>query len=402
MALRSNIDEFIKESKLRFGNKFDYSKTIYINNRTPLTLTCNILDKNNIKHGEFNQKPYTHLLENSDGGCKKCLHIKLSIIQRSNINEFIRKAKLLYDNKYNYSLIKEYINSRTKIIIKCNKCNNIFKQTPHDHLSGRECPKCSMENSKNNKKYNINKFIKLSRLKHGNKYKYNKSVYINSKTPLIISCDKKENNIEHGDFWQKPCAHIRGDGCPKCSNNYKLTTQQVIERAIKVHGNKYNYSKVNYINCNTKIKIKCNKCGNIFKQIFYVHVLMRCGCPKCNISHGEAFIEKWLKENNINYIWQHTYDDCRGKKNKLPFDFYLPDCNTLIEFDGWQHYRKTPYMMKYKIKDPIAFFNKIQHNDSIKTKYCIDNGINLIRIPQSDIKKIDNILTEKLLLKKAA
>lgn len=116
------------------------------------------------------------------------------------------------------------------------------------------CPKCSGK-----KGYNINNFIKRAREVHGNKYDYSKVEYINAKTKVCIICP------EHGEFWQKPSDHLNGCGCKKCaykrndgfSKRKKL--EQFIIDAKYIHGDKYDYSKVEYINAKTKVCIICPK-----------------------------------------------------------------------------------------------------------------------------------------------
>lgn len=104
---------------------------------------------------------------------------------------------------------------------------------------------------------------------------------------------------------------------------------------------------------------------------------MSCGC--LYKSKGEMYIEEVLKENNINYIPQKRFDDCRNKKT-LPFDFYLPDNNVCIEYDGSQHFSPVEYWGGEKR------YNDLKINDEIKNQYCKDKGINLIRIPYTTKK----------------
>ena len=118
-----------------------------------------------------------------------------------------------------------------------------------------------------------NKFIERAKIIHGDKYDYSKVDYINTHTKIIIICKK------HGEFGQTPHHHKRGQGCPKCQYTYKLTLNDFIEKAVKVHGNTYNYSKVNYINFETKVIIICKIHGE-FSQTPHHHNSGQ-GCPKC-------------------------------------------------------------------------------------------------------------------------
>ena len=112
------------------------------------------------------------------------------------------------------------------------------------------------------------------------------------------------------------------------------------------------------------------------------------GCPKCKISKGEFLIEKFLKKNKINYYEQHTFNDCRFTK-PLKFDFYLYDYNICVEFDGMQHYAKNK-------SESIYYDEHIKTRDDIKTNYCKNNNIKLIRIKYHSLKNIDSILLKKL------
>jgi very-short-patch-repair endonuclease len=228
-------------------------------------------------------------------------------------------------------------------------------------------------------KSSTEEFIQKAILIHGNKYNYTLVQYIKNKIKVKIIC------LIHGIFEQTPDAHLQGRGCQKCVNREKVTTDGFIQKAILVHGNKYDYSLSIYINSQTKIKIRCIKHNHIFEQTPHSH-LAGGGCPKCanGYSKYEDMIEYHLKNYNINFIREHRFIDCVGIKNKLPFDFYLPDHNICIEFDGMHHY------------EPLYGINKlniIKKLDSIKTKYCLDNNIKLIRIPYWEYKTIESIIS---------
>ena len=140
---------------------------------------------------------------------------------------------------------------------------------------------------------NGEKFIMKAIKRHGNKYDYSKVNYINSQTKVCIICP------EHGEFWQTPSAHVRGDECPKCANlkrgsKKRWTIDDFLHRAGEVHGNKYDYSKVEYVNNLTKVCIICPEHGE-FWQTPLAHVLNKQGCPKCsgrNLGQEEV-IEKF-------------------------------------------------------------------------------------------------------------
>ena len=162
----------------------------------------------------------------------------------------------------------------------------------------------------------------------------------------------------------------------KFKNNAKL-----------IHHDKYDYSLVEYINNKTKIKIICKEHG-VFEQS-PSHHLNGVNCPICNLSKGEIEIINYLKVNNTTYISQKRFKDCKYKKT-LPFDFYLPNKNICIEYDGEQHYQIKEHWGGEKE------FKTIQIKDNIKTKYCKDNNIKLIRISYYEINEIQKILTKNI------
>lgn len=234
-------------------------------------------------------------------------------------------------------------------------------------------------------KYDTVTFIKKAKEIHNNKYDYSLTTYIKSNIKIKINCP------EHGIFEQTPVSHIRNNkprGCPLCSGKNKTTKQFIIE-ANKVHNNKYDYSKVNYINSSTLITIICPTHGE-FMQRVNTH-LSGHGCPNCNKSKGELCIEYHLLKNNISYISQKTFNDCIGDNKKLKFDFYLPQYNILIEYDGKQHFTPINYF------GGIKSYLMTKKYDEIKNKYAGDNNIKLIRISYESFDLIEKIILENII-----
>ena len=152
------------------------------------------------------------------------------------------------------------------------------------------------------------------------------------------------------------------------------------------------YKEINNLYKDSYILITCPSHGD-FKQKIRSHIYDKTGCPYCSESKGEREINNYLIENKINFIRQKKFDGCINKF-KLPFDFYLPDLNLCIEYDGEQHFEINDYF------GGKEGFEKVKINDGIKNSYCENNGINLIRIPYYDYNNILKLLNEKLLLMK--
>lgn len=294
--------------------------------------------------------------------------------------QFIKNAIKIHGQNFIYNNV-QYINNHTKVEITC-PLHGEFLQTPKNHLNGFGCSICS-----GNEKLSNNSFIKRAIEKHGNKYDYSKTVYKNAFTKLIIICPA------HGEFETTARNHYyKGYGCKKCGYSdphNKLTLSEFSQRAELIHGQKYDYSKVNYQASNKNVIIICPEHGE-FKQMPASH-LQGCGCKRCSSSVGEKLINKILLDNKIDFSPQHKFDDCRNPltNRKLEFDFYLPGLNMCLEYDGLQHFEPVKYWGGNKNLE------KIKIRDKIKQEYCLKNNISLIRISykqniQEELNKLLN------------
>ena len=289
---------------------------------------------------------------------------------------FIKKAYIKHNGKFNYSKVN-YINSITKVIIIC-KEHGEFSQRPDAHTNrGDGCPLCKADNMRSN----VFNFVEKASLIHKDRYDYNNVIYKGVYENVEIICKI------HGCFTQTPNSHLKGRDCPKCNEyNLKLDKEEFIKKAIKIHGDRYNYDNINYIDSRTKLEIMCYEHG-IFNQLSNNH-LQNHGCPLCDKSKGEIKIENLLKENYINYKTQYTFDDLKDKR-LLKFDFGIldkrKDLKCLIEFNGKQHYTKDDFMHKTEND-----FNDSQHRDQLKINYCNENNIPLYII------RYDENITERL------
>ena len=259
------INNFFTKAKEVHGDKYDYSKVVYVKSSEKVCIICH-------KHGEFWQTPNSHL--NGDG-CTKC-----GIEQRAKntcitFKDFIKRAIKIHGNKYDYSEV-EYINSKTKVKVICHEKDEngiehgVFFVTPDKHLHrGDGCPKCAGRNKYKDKEYLLNSLKKV--FKNDN-YTFDKVVYRGYKEKITITCP------EHGDFDITLNHAMRGQGCPKCryiksANSKRRSIKEVIDEAKKVHADKYDYSLITeYKNDRIKYPIKCKTCGNIFYQPFNNHI----------------------------------------------------------------------------------------------------------------------------------
>jgi len=199
-------NDFVKRAKEKYGNKFNLDYVVYKNSHKKVKIICPI-------HGEFKTSPTVFLSLRIKYGCNKCGNIKTGKNLSKGLNEFIIEANKKYNNKFNYSLIKNYKNINQKSEIICPK-HGIFSQRLQDHLRAKYgCPKCYMdEKGKSRKKYNTNSFIKEAKKIWGNKINYEKTKYVRSSYSSTFIC--KKHNLEYKQYAEN---HIKGmNGCYKC------------------------------------------------------------------------------------------------------------------------------------------------------------------------------------------
>lgn len=283
-----------------------------------------------------------------------------------NTNAFINKANLVHGNKFEYSEV-EYVKSNNKVKIIC-PIHGVFEQTPNNHLNGRGCPICSSMSRVLKQSSNTNEFVTKAKIVHGDKFNYSKVEYTTNKKVVTLICNK------HGDFKIKPNDHLTGGGCPRCSGRGK-TNEDFVKESKIVHGDKYNYLMIDYLGTHNKVKIICPIHG-VFEQTPNHH-LSGAGCPICKESRGESNIRKYLEKFGVRYVKQYRFKDCRDIR-PLPFDFYLPDYNMCIEYQGEQHFKPVNYF------GGVNKFNTLIKRDLIKKLYCENNNINLLLVNYLD------------------
>ena len=361
-------DEFRLRSMKKHDNKYDYSllPEKFLSN-DKIIIICPI-------HGKFEQLSSNHL---KGCGCKMCANEMM----RFSKEQFIEKSIKIHGDRYIYDKVN-YINNDENVIIICKK-HGEFVQNAQYHMNGRGCNKCDREINNLKNTTTKEQFTEKSIKTHGDKYNYSLVEYKNANTKVKIICPI------HGIFYQYPFSHYEY-GCQKCSkDNSRKNNNDYILEANKVHDNKYEYPNIEkeYKNNKSLITINCPKHGS-FKQQALLHKQGN-GCPICNASKGELKIRKFLKENNIIFESQKKFETCRYKR-KLPFDFYLPDYNICIEYDGILHFMPTYGESSLKM---------VKIRDNIKTKFCMNNNIKLIRIGYKEnlYEKLNEIKSSILL-----
>lgn len=377
--LRTN--KFIDKANNIHNNQYDYSQMNYVNSYTPVEIIC-------ATHGSFLQRPRVHL---EGGKCPSCLKTNRADTDKRT-SKFIETAKQVHGDKYDYSDII-YVNSYTPVRIIC-KIHGPFVQTPTIHINSKSplgraagCQQCATAH----RNTNLTKFIQQSQAVHGDYYDYSHVDLIGVKDKVEIICPK------HGRFVQIATQHMSGRECHACAWAKRTTTlEQFIEKCRTTHGNKYDYSNTNYINCHTKVDVMCPAHG-VFSVDPVLH-WRRTGCPSCNVNYskGNQIIKHYLQEHKIEFIEEHRFDDCRSIY-PLPFDFYVKSHNLLIEFDGKHHTAPVQRSNKDTTEKMTERFELTQKHDNIKNEYAKKNDIKLLRIPYQSFSKLTEILSDALL-----
>ena len=287
------------------------------------------------------------------------------------LDSFLQKAKLIFGNKYDYSLVN-YINNKTKVIIICN-IHGLFSQVPSSHLRGSSCPLCSRSTAANKHKIKSIVFFERVIKNHNHKYDYSKSIFKGLQQKITVICPK------HGSFTQRASAHLKS-GCVKCRNDsYRLSIEQVINKAKLVHNSIYDYSNfTSYKNNKQKIHIICKLHGSFYKKVD--SHLAGLGCTKCSSDdYNSKLIAAFISKANTVHNNQYSYlTDKNFSSNKK----VIVICNShgkYISFK-WSHLKgsKCPKCVKENRKLSVdEFLSKANEVHSNKYDYS-ESKINFV------------------------
>ena len=365
---RATTNEFVVRAKEIHGDLYDYHATRYTGSADPITAIC-------AKHGEFTQSASEHL---RGRGCQKCGNARTAAANTKSLVSVLETFKQVHGDLYNYDQVQQYTGIQNKITILCRQ-HGPFKQTPHSHLKGHGCPRCGTERAAATHRSNTEEFIEKAQKVHKDVYLYDRVDYRHCQKPIELICK------QHGVFEQTPTAHLEGQGCPRCGVERRVdvlrsNTEEFIEKAQKVHKDVYLYDRVDYRHCQKPIELICKQHG-VFEQT-PAHHLVGKGCPYCRISRGERAVASWLDAHNVAYATEWTDHNCIAIRAVARFDFYLPKHNTIIEYDGEQHFKPLTswFGNKQTKREAAAKLREVQQVDAKKTTWAVDNGYTMIRI----------------------
>lgn len=300
-------------------------------------------------------------------GCPLCKSEKIILSKTKTTDKYVKE---LEDKNISVIPLEDYKGAKTKIMHKCLKHDVEWSAMPTNVLRGAGCPKCWVEKIRKQRAKTQDEYVK-----EVNKINPHIEVigeYINAKTPIMHHC------LKHNVYWSTmPESILNGSGCPTCGIE-KMTKshEQYVLDVARV--NPYIEVIGEYKDSGIPILHKCKKDG--YEWMAEPHmILVGHGCPVCYETNGERMVRRFLEDNNIEYEVQKRFNDCREEK-PLPFDFYLPEYNSIIEYDGEHHYFPIDFS-GYGKEWAEQYFEKTIMHDEIKNEYCKKNNIHLLRIP---------------------
>lgn len=292
--MTKTINQFIIDAKLMHKDRCDYSLLNYVTANIKLSIICKV-------HGIFYQKPKNHL---KGSGCSIC-----GLISRTKglgTIEFIKRSKIIHDNKFSYNQVN-YKSAIIPVLIICNKCENIFCQRPSSHLRGYGCKRCAIIKQAKQQRLTTKEFIIKAQQKHNNKYMYNDIIYINNRSKIKIHCPI------HGLFWQVAADHLRGRGCVKCKESKgENIIRQYLEKNSIAYIKEYKIS-----NTRKRLDFFISKFQTVIEYNGMQHyVPCAFGSQKYHASLSnlkknhlsDNYKKKWCQNNNITLLVIHYWE----------------------------------------------------------------------------------------------
>lgn len=254
---RLSVAEWKDRAIKAHNNYYDYSLVEFVSANDVVKIICPTC-------GVFELTAVQHVSTVSKRGCGKCRYTRKYI----KYEDFVIEANKTHKDEYTYLKTFDFSRYQDKALAICKQHGEFYTQITK-HLHGKGCPHCARHLGKA-------EFVRRAREVHGDTYDYSHAIYTRENVNLIILCK------EHGLFQQSPNNHVNGkNGCPKCSNNLKLTTEEFIKKCRLIHGDSYDYSKSVYVRAFTKVEIICPLHGS-FWQTPDNHANNGRKCPKCS------------------------------------------------------------------------------------------------------------------------
>lgn len=279
LSKEENFKNLVEASIEKFGDIFIFDINEYVT-KANITIRC--------KNGHVLNR--THKNHLNSKGCQYC-------VQRMTQEEFIHKSKEIHGDKFDYSLVI-FTGVNKKVELVCNDCGDHIHQTPSNNLMGNSCMRCSRR-----KPHTTETFVDMITKIHGDKFGYHAVDYVNMSTKVKLWCNNCQKYI------YKDPRNLLYSGCLTCSGKETLTQEEFLRRSIEAHGNLYDYSNAIYVSMDTKVEIKCLRCGHIFQIDPKHHIHRNQGCSICERnsrserrpSRREEYIQRCVNQHGNKY-----------------------------------------------------------------------------------------------------
>lgn len=365
-----NEDEFIRRSKEKHGDKFDYTHLGYKSLQEKVTIGCPV-------HGDFLQKAAEHM---GGAGCRKCADEANSKNYTIDTCEIEKRCNEVHDHRYVYDFTG-YKNTTAKIKIKCPE-HGWFEQVTRDHLGGSGCIICGTAASIKKRRAKIEDILEQYHKIYGDRYDYSGFVNYERKRQVIDVRCKKHDLVFHPTVEN----HLRGAGCPECGKEKSAESrttsfEEYINRCIVMHGDKFLYDESTYKNLKSKIRIYCKEHDRWFDQHAGNHMNGEIGCPQCYSTRSRA------EEEIFEYVKTLCPDAISSNRTVLngkEIDIYVPSKKIAIEYDG------------------LYWHNELNVDKNMhlnKTKDAAESGIQLIHVFEDEWKNKKDIVKSMLAAK---
>lgn len=310
---KKTLEQFLQDARLKHGDRYDYSKVIYIGDKHKVEIVCR-------KHGSFWQMSGSHL---AGRGCANCAQEATNESKRLGLDEVIANFRSVHGDRYDYSKIVSYENVSSPLEIVCRIHGSFFQPYARHYGSKTDCPSCT-----GNRRGTTDNFLRRAKEKFGDKFDYSRVVYVNNWTKVEIGCPLD------GFFMMAPSQHLKVSyGCPKCGKRESvikikarikgnggkfknITGEEWLARVKEKHGDEFDYSRVKFVNMRTKVEVGCKVHGFVMMSP-HGHLYQGDKCPLC---HGrgqttEDFIAKAIAIHGDTYDYSQTV--YTGMKNKV-------------------------------------------------------------------------------------
>lgn len=298
-------------------------------------------------------------------------------VQKTN-EIFLLEARRVHGDRYSYR--RPYVNSCQKLVITCSIDGDFF-QTPHSHLRGEGCPKCGYRDRSAKAGRD---FVAKARLVHGDRYGYDRTIYIGSRTRLLITC------AVHGDFSQMPYSHVNGRGCKLCRDEFyfkerRSTMEQFVRKARAVHGERYNYIG-QYVASDRRIEIECLLHGE-FMQTPGNHLNNGTGCPECACASSISKPSTaWLDALGI--IEREVNLNVKGRRGRV--DGYDPATQTEYQFHGDYFHGNPEVFAPDQINPTIGrTFGELFEKTMLRDQLLRDAGYTVVVMWENDWNQVN-------------